>query len=389
MIAYPMPFNKHISIIIVIIVLGHISLILLGKNMSSLFDFYLIGFFLFNFKLDKSDYKLYTASLVVILLILFRYLIFIPTWDSTYFFISLKLLIFFLLFISIKPKINVDKIKLLEKLKILFIVSCLLIISDKIYAFISGGVMFGLLFRPRLIGEINFDIVLIIQVWLLLKLYYPKYRKTYGFLLFFVVIISLSRSGIIGYAVTYFLYIQTKNKSFNFTYLIRNILLIFSGLALILLIYYIRDPELSFAYIDRIQLLALLADSYTDDSWFNLLFGHGLLVPLPDSICIPFSFFALATTGDEGNCNPVILLSYFLRCTFEYGLLVTVLIPFYYFKLLTKTVNNVTALALVMPTIAVSLSVGGFYNSLAIITLVMAKYTAAAFGTEEKAPVVI
>ena len=384
-----MPFTRHISIIIAIIVLGHISLILLGRNVSSLFDFYLIVFFLFNFKLDKSDYKLYISSIFVIFLILFRYLIFIPKWDSTYFFISLKLLIFFLLFISTKPEINVDKIKLLEKLKMLFIVSCLLIISDKIYAIISGGVIFGLLYRPRLIGEINFDIVLIIQVWLLLKLYYPKYRKTYGFLLFFVVIISLSRAGIIGYAMTYFLYIQTKNKSFNFTYLIRNILLIISGSALILLIYYIRDPALSFAYIDRIQLLTSLANSYTDDSWFNLLFGHGLLVPVPDSICIPFSIYALSTTGDADNCNPVILLSYFLRCTFEYGLLITFLIPFYYFKLLTKTVNNVTALALVMPTIAVSLSVGGFYNSLAIITLVMAKYTAAAFETKEKVVPVI
>ena len=384
-----MPFTRHISIIIAIIVLGHISLILLGRNVSSLFDFYLIVFFLFNFKLDKSDYKLYISSIFVIFLILFRYLIFIPKWDSTYFFISLKLLIFFLLFISTKPEINVDKIKLLEKLKMLFIVSCLLIISDKIYAIISGGVIFGLLYRPRLIGEINFDIVLIIQVWLLLKLYYPKYRKTYGFLLFFVVIISLSRAGIIGYAMTYFLYIQTKNKSFNFTYLVRNILLIISGSALILLIYYIRDPALSFAYIDRIQLLTSLANSYTDDSWFNLLFGHGLLVPVPDSICVPFSMFALSTTGDADNCNPVILLSYFLRCTFEYGLLITFLIPFYYFKLLTKTVNNVTALALVMPTIAVSLSVGGFYNSLAIITLVMAKYTAAAFETKEKVVPVI
>jgi hypothetical protein len=384
-----MPFNRQISIIIFIIVLGHISLILLGKNISSIFDFYLIFFFLFNFKLDKSDYKLYLASIVVIILILLRYLIFIPSWDSTYFFVSLKLLIFFLLFISTKPKINNDKIKLLEKLKVLFIVSCSLIISDKIFAFISGGIMFGLFFRPRLIGEINFDIILIIQVWLLLKIYYPKYRKSYGYLLFFVVIISLSRSGIIGYAMTYFLYIQTKNKSFNLSYFIKNILLVISGLALILLIYYIRDPELSFANIDRIQLLTFLANSYTDDSWFNFLFGHGLLVPLPDSICIPFSFFALATTGDEGNCNPVILLSYYLRSTFEYGLLVTILIPFYYFKLLTKTVNNLTALSLLMPALAGSLAVGGFYNSFAILALVLAKYSAAAFGKDQNAVTVI
>ena len=384
-----MPFSRHISIFLIIILVGHISLVFFGRNISALLDFYLLTFFVTNFKLDKSDFKLYFVTIIIIVLILFRYLIFLPSWDSTYFFISLKLLVFFLMFISIKPGIVLDKLKLMDKLKLFYLVSCILVISDKFHAFFTGGLVYGLLHRPRLIGEINFDIVLILEVWLLLKLYHPGYKKIYGYLLFFVIVISLSRSGILGYAFTYFFYIQIRTKSFNFLYFFKNILLVVGGLALILLIYYIRDPELNFKNIDRVQLLTALAESYTDSSWLTLLFGHGLLVPLPDSICIPFSFYALATTGDEGNCNPVILFSYFLRCTFEYGLLITILIPFYYFKLLSKNVNNVTALALVMPAIAVSLAVGGFYNSLAIIALVMAKYIAAAFATQEKAVAII
>ena len=271
-----------------------------------------------------------------------------------------------------------NKAHLINLLQKCYLIACALVISDKVLAF-SGGIFNGIVFRPRLIGEINFDIILIIQLWLLLKLYMPGYKKIYGYLLFFVVIISLSRSGIIGYALTYYFYMQTRNNKFNLGSFLKNILLVVAGLGLILLIYYIRDPNLDFKNIDRIQLLTALVNSYDNDSLFNLFFGHGLFAPLPNSICEAFSYYALSTTGDETNCNPVILFSYFLRCTFEYGLLITFLIPFFYFKLLQKNISAIRALSLLMPAIAVSLAVGGFYNSLAILSLVIAKYTSVAF----------
>ena len=188
---FPIPFTRHISILIAIIIIGHFSLIFLHRNISSFIDFYLLLFFFFNFKLDKADYKLYILSFSIILLILLRYLISDSKWDSTYFFISLKLLIFFLMFISIKPKLNMNKAHLIKLLQRCYLIACALVISDKVLAF-SGGIFNGIVFRPRLIGEINFDIILIIQLWLLLKLYMPGYKKIYGYLLFFVVIISLT-----------------------------------------------------------------------------------------------------------------------------------------------------------------------------------------------------
>lgn len=376
---FPIPFSKHITILTLIISIGHFSLVFFDLNISSLLDFYLIGLLLFNFKLDKTDYRLYLFSILIILLILLRFFYSSASWDSTYFFISLKLLIFFVLFISIKPVMAFNKLTLIKNIKYLFILSCVLIFTDKIYAIFTQGLLNGLNFRPRLIGEINFDIVLIIEMWLLLRLYDTTYKKYLGYILFFIVIISLSRSGIIGYVLTLFFYNQLKNKSFNFISFLRNISFVFIGLSLILLIYYIRDPKLDFANIDRIQLLNALVNSYGDNAFLKLLIGNGLLVPLPSSICLPFSMYAKATTGDAGNCNPVILFSFFLRCTYEYGVIIMFLIPYFYYKLLSKTVNKLTAMSILIPVISISLAVGGFYNSIAILSILIAKYTAISF----------
>jgi hypothetical protein len=165
---------------------------------------------------------------------------------------------------------------------------------------------------------------------------------------------------------------------------LKNLSLVFIGLSLVLLIYYIRDPKLDFANIDRIQLLNALVNSYGDNAFLKLLIGNGLLMPLPSSICLPFSMYAKATTGDAGNCNPVILFSFFLRCTYEYGIIIMFLIPYFYYKLLSKTVNKLKAISILMPVIAISLAVGGFYNSIAILSLLIAKYTATLFDEKSQ-----
>lgn len=351
---------------------GHIALTVFHFNFSSYLDFVLLFILFINFRLDNANLSTFLLFFGVILFCLIRLPFIDFQWDSKYFFISMKVLIYCLLFISYKPKYYNNQLTLLW-VKRLFLISCLLITVDKIVSILRLGLIEGLLFRPRLIGEINFDIVLIIELWLILKLFSPSYKKSYGYILFFIVIISLSRSGIIGYGLTYFFAIQSSKNFSDVKVILRNALILVFGFVVILGIYYLRDPTLNFKNIDRIQLLSALFSIYDFSNFTNLFFGFGVLVQLPNVICDAFSFYAEQTTGSEDNCNPVILFSYYLRSIFEFGGIITFMIPYIYYKIFKLKFDKLTSLVIIMPVLAVSLAVGGFYNSMSIISLVLAK----------------
>ena len=361
-----------LKLLTLFIFFGHIALTVFHFNFSSYLDFVLLFILLFNFRLDKNNLSIFLLFFGVIIFCLIRLTFTNFQWDSKYFFISMKVLIYCLFFISFKPKRFNNEITLIW-IKWLFLISCALVSIDKIVNILRLGLIQGLLFRPRLIGEINFDIVLIIELWLILKLFSPNYIKFYGYILFFIVIISLSRSGIIGYALTYFFAIQSTKSLSNIKVILLHIVILFFGLLIILGIYYLRDPTLNFKNIDRIQLLTALFSIYDLDNFINFIFGFGVLVQLPDVICNAFSFYAEQTTGSEDNCNPVILFSYYLRSIFEFGGIVTFIIPYIYYKMFKFKFDNLTSLVIIMPVLAVSLAVGGFYNSMSIISLVLAK----------------
>lgn len=361
-----------LKLLTLFIFFGNIALTVFHFNFSSYLDFVLLFILLFNFRLDKNNLSIFLLFFGVIIFCLIRLTFTNFQWDSKYFFISMKVLIYCLFFISFKPKRFNNEITLIW-IKWLFLISCTLVSIDKLVNILRLGLIQGLLFRPRLIGEINFDIVLIIELWLILKLFSPNYKFFYGYILFFIVIISLSRSGIIGYALTYFFAIQSTKSLSNIKVILRNIIILSFGLLIILGIYYLRDPTLNFKNIDRIQLLTALFSIYDLDNFINFIFGFGILVQLPDVICNAFSFYAEQTTGSEDNCNPVILFSYYLRSIFEFGGIVTFIIPYIYYKMFKFKFDNLTSLVIIMPVLAVSLAVGGFYNSMSIISLVLAK----------------
>jgi hypothetical protein len=356
----------------IFIILAHFSLVIFGYNSSNLLDYFLLIILLLNFNLSRDNIKLFFLILIIISFFLCRIYFSEFYLDFKYLFISLKLIVFLLFFISHKVK-NSNPEKYILLVKDLFLISSFLIFSDKIFQIIKSGFVIGLLSRPRLIGEINFDIVLIIVLWLMLKLFYTNYKKYFGYILFIIIILSLSRSGIIGYLLTYYFTILIQEKNINISFIIKNILIITFGLSLLLFIYYLRDPELNFKNIDRIQLLNALFSIYDTNNLTSLFFGHGLMVQLPQSICTAFSFYAEQTTGNENNCNPVILFSYFLRSIFEYGLLVTIIIPYIYYKIIRNKLNRKKSLLLLIPVLSVSLAVGGFYNSISIFSLLLAK----------------
>lgn len=364
--------NFPIYGILILIILGHFSLVLFNINISSFFDFVIIGLLIVNFKLKKQFVLSFFIIASIVVFFLFRIPFTNLTWDFKYFFISYKLLIYLLLFLSYSPQNSFNKTFFIFGIKSVYIVSIILIFSDKIVSIFLLGPINGLLFRPRLIGEINFDIVLLLELWVLLKLFDPDYKKYLGFSLFLLVLISLSRSGIIGYVFTYFFVKNAGSDSFDLKKVFRNLSILFFGFLLILLIYYLRDPNLDFKNIDRVQLFNALFSIYDINNIHNLFVGHGVLVQLPDSICDAFSYYAQQTTGNSDNCNPVILFSYYLRSIYEFGILVTLILPFLYFRKISYFFKSQIALAIMCPVISVSLAVGGFYNGVAILSLILA-----------------
>lgn len=364
--------NLLMKSLLLFLFLGHISICFFSYNLSSYLDYFLIFILLLNFSLKKTNIFQFFILFFIIVFFLIRIYFSDFFWDLKYLFISTKLLVFLLLFTSYKSN-KVDTKYYLTLVKYLFILSSFLIVSDKIFSFFRLGIVEAILFRPRLIGEINFDIALLIELWLILKIFSINYKKYYGYILFFVIIISLSRSGIIAYSLTYFFALQLNSNNQNLGYLLRNITIITIGISLILFIYYLRDPNLDFKNIDRIQLLTALTSTYNSDNIASLFFGHGILVQLPALICKMFSFYALQTTGNENNCNPVILFSYYLRSTYEYGILITFTVPYLYFKIFLQNFNKSLSFLIIIPVLSVSLAVGGFYNSISILSLLIAK----------------
>ena len=183
------------------IIFAHFIYVIYDYNISVFVDYYILLILLFNFKLKQKSLILFTILFLFILFNLFRVLFSNQYLDLTYLFISLKLLVFALFFIAYKPINNNKSFLYVNLVKILFFTCIILITSDKLFALFNKGFINGLLYRPRLIGEINFDIVLLLELWLILKLFSPTYKNFYGLLLLVVVLISLSRSGIIAYAL--------------------------------------------------------------------------------------------------------------------------------------------------------------------------------------------
>jgi hypothetical protein len=366
-------FEKQIYILTFLILVSHIFLSFLEISLANYFDFYLILLFLLNFKLLKNNYLIFIILFSIIVIYILRFLFSDNFFDSTYFFVSLKLLVFCLLFISFNPQKKIDINVFKRAISILYFSAVIIILSDKLIAIFSNGIISGILFRPRLVSEINFDIVLLIELWLILNLMNSKYKKIETISLIFILIISLSRSGFLAFLLTIIIKKFYNSKIWTLKNLTYAIISLFFFILLFITYNYFRTNNFDFSKIDRIQIFNILSPYLYSLDFTKLFFGHGILTPLPQEICITFSDYALQVTGDKFSCNSVILLSFYLRSIYEFGLFITFIIPFIYLKTIVNA-NNYKSLLFLMPIIIISFAVGGFYNSLSIISLLICKF---------------
>ena len=222
--------------------------------------------------------------------------------------------------------------------------------------------------RPYFIFENNFEIPLILACFVITSFIY----KDKDFKVFLLVCLSVfltgSRSGLIGFVLVALPHLFSLGK--------KKFIIGFSVFSFVVayLIYVRGLPAFSFNSIDRVQTFKGMF-AYFNNDVFTLLsypFGVGVYSKIPIIYCNPtLGPWAEWFTGTFFNCDPLLLQAYFTRSIFQLGAYVTFYIPLAFFWEIKRRMTVGLSLLILAPTLAVSLSAGGFSNGLSFISIMI------------------
>ncbi|UJF17132.1 hypothetical protein L0B53_04235 [Vibrio sp. SS-MA-C1-2] len=217
--------------------------------------------------------------------------------------------------------------------------------------------------RPRLFSENNFEVPsLLIFASIFAWLVKDKINK----LVYIISFVSLSKSGALEAAYTFFMKSDKRNK-------VLVILMAVGMVAALGLVFFIRDtgnPS------DRAQFMDHFIYSLNIASVQQVLFGHGLASDLPFKTCLSMSYFANNISASPAYCNSVVLHSFLMRLIYDFGFVGAGLILSSWLYWMVRIFNfkigfNIYAIIFIS-----SLSVSGFSNSIIIWPLFIAPFLA-------------
>lgn len=214
--------------------------------------------------------------------------------------------------------------------------------------------------RPGVFDENNFELVLLILMLVPLKKFNSSSFNVISFFVFFLVILSGSRSASVAFIFCmFFLHFSNFNRRSIFAFL-------FLPIA-IYLIYLMFDSRMSgngYQEIDRFKLLNFFL--YEVDGWgfFDFLFGAERITPLSDATCLSLPYYeSLFSRSGNNSCYSVILHSYLLRVIFDHGILLFFMMNIYLYKIVLNAKYDLRYfMAIFMSMISSALSVSA-YNS--------------------------
>jgi len=222
--------------------------------------------------------------------------------------------------------------------------------------------------RPYFIFENNFEIPLVLTCFVITSFIY----KDKDFRIFLLVCLSVfltgSRSGLIGFVLVALPHLFSLGK--------RKFILGFAVFSFVVayLIHVRGLPAFSLNSIDRIQTFKGMFAFFNNDviTMLSYPFGVGVYSKIPLIYCNPnLGPWAEWFTGTFFNCDPLLLQAYFTRSLFQLGAYVTFYIPIAFFLELKRRMTVGLSLLVLAPTLAVSLSAGGFSNGLSFISLIL------------------
>ena len=225
--------------------------------------------------------------------------------------------------------------------------------------------------RPNFMIENNFEIPPLLYCFIAIAFIYRDKDLRIYLLLVVGILLTGSRSGLVGLLAVSIFYLLTLSRKKIF-------LALFAGASALAYIVYLRAsvsvPDVQNTNpIDRIQTF-LRIYSFYDNHFIEILkypLGVGIYQKIPINICNQFEGYADWFTGNFYNCDPLMLQSFVARALYQFGIYVLIFIPIAFYLELKRRMGWYLGFIALIPIMGASFSVGGFSNGLAFGSLLV------------------
>lgn len=307
---------------------------------------------LLNISFRKSDH-LFTGLFLLYYALTFWLVSFLKSNPSFEVLRSTKWLFFLIAIVFTSPRFNLSQ-DYLRKVtrKVLLLFAC-------VYTYLIYKN--GIFSRPNLITENNYEVNLLICLFLLSFVQNSRFNKHHFFwylVTAYIVFISKSRSCLIGFLLMS-IYLVIKVSSNRRRIQNTVIVLIFSSISLYFILLL---REINLGNIDRIMFLKIFINEMSMHSSTQILFGNLGLQTLSIDACNTLRFYStLQTNVVFGHCYSVVLHSMILRMIFDFGI-VGFLVAYIVLYRALKNVDRLITNSLIILSITNGFSVSGINN---------------------------
>ena len=220
------------------------------------------------------------------------------------------------------------------------------------------SIVAGLNFRPILFAENNFELFLLLLMYVSLYRYNTTYlNKLYGLILFLIVAMSGSRSALLGLILLIVVLNFSKiDKRFFFKMLVVVVAVGAVGLLL--------SSRLDEKGVDRFHFLLVFLNDTSQWDLLTWCSGSSPLTPLSPESCKSLSHWqGLFSRSGDGSCYSVILHSFLMRLIYDHGIFGLMFLLLFLYIALKKSNYEFNFILIVIGLIMVqSLSVSGMNN---------------------------
>lgn len=172
--------------------------------------------------------------------------------------------------------------------------------------------------RPALFSENNFELMMLMLLYIALCSVTNSANKFLLLLIFIVIILSGSRSGALSFVcMTFFIDFKLKGtakllKIFSLTVAVLGLIFVF----------FIRLAGRSVEDIDRVRFLYSFFNEVRDWDWWRFLIGAPVMTPLSADTAQSFSYYYTLFSDHENLvAYSVVFHSFILRTIFDHGLI--------------------------------------------------------------------
>ena len=118
-------------------------------------------------------------------------------------------------------------------------------------------------------------------------------------------------------------------------------------------------------------MLKALFVSEKESSLASLAIGHGVLSILPNNACAILAYYLQFLHGHDGQCYAIVMHSFFLRFIYDFGIMGLIIYVLSLYLIIRRFYNRAEAVVIMAPSLLCGFSVGGFYNILTALALLI------------------